>query len=98
MPINTFVVLMMENRSFDHYFGWYPNADGKNAGLSYPDANGHQVATHHLTSDFQGCDFRDPDHSWDGGRYQYDNGQDGRLREGEPRTGPAATPSPPATT
>ena len=24
MPINTFVVLMMENRSFDHYFGWYP--------------------------------------------------------------------------
>ena len=32
MPINTVVVLMMENRSFDHYFGWFPNADGKNAG------------------------------------------------------------------
>ena len=75
VPINTFVVLMMENRSFDHYFGWYPNADGKNAGLHYPDANGHQVATHHLTSDFQGCDFRDPNHSWDGGRHQYDKGK-----------------------
>ena len=24
MPIDTFVVLMMENRSFDHYFGWHP--------------------------------------------------------------------------
>ena len=26
MPIDTFVVLMMENRSFDHYFGWHPRA------------------------------------------------------------------------
>ena len=36
LPIDTFVVLMMENRSFDHYFGWHPKADGENAGLSYP--------------------------------------------------------------
>ena len=28
MPIDHFVVLMMENRSFDHYFGWLPDADG----------------------------------------------------------------------
>jgi phospholipase C len=75
VPIDTFVVLMMENRSFDHYFGWYPNADGANAGLSYPDANGDPVATHHLRPDFQGCAFRDPDHSWDGGRHQYNHGQ-----------------------
>src|SRR5262245_24355421 len=54
VPINTVVVLMMENRSFDHYFGWFPNADGQNAGLSYPDAHNHPVATHHLR-DFQGC-------------------------------------------
>ena len=88
MPINTFVVLMMENRSFDHYFGWYPNADGKNAGLSYPDANGNQVATHHLTSDFQGCDFRDPDHSWDGGRFQYHKGKmDGFVKGNAAGTG-----------
>src|SRR5213078_1441538 len=46
MPIDTFVILMMENRSFDHYLGWMPNADARNAGLSYPDANGNPVGTH----------------------------------------------------
>ena len=35
------VVLMMENRSFDHYFGWLPNADGMQAGLTYFDCNGN---------------------------------------------------------
>jgi phospholipase C len=34
LPIDTFVVLMMENRSFDHYLGWMPEADGIQAGLS----------------------------------------------------------------
>jgi len=24
----------MENRSFDHFLGWVPGADGKQAGLS----------------------------------------------------------------
>ncbi len=28
VPIDHFVVLMMENRSFDHYFGWLEGADG----------------------------------------------------------------------
>ena len=36
MPIDHFVVLMMENRSFDHYFGWLPGADGVQQ-RSYPD-------------------------------------------------------------
>ena len=31
LPIDTFVVLMMENRSFDHFAGWLPGADGKQA-------------------------------------------------------------------
>jgi phospholipase C len=75
MPIDTFVVLMMENRSFDHYFGWHPDADARNAGLSYPDAEGNQVRTYRLTPDFQGCAFRDPDHSWDGGRHQWGRGR-----------------------
>jgi phospholipase C len=48
MPIDTFVVLMQENRSFDHYFGWHPNADAKNAGLSYPDDQGLPHPTHPL--------------------------------------------------
>ena len=29
MPIDTIVVLMMENRSFDHYLGWHPDADAE---------------------------------------------------------------------
>ena len=75
LPIDTFVVLMMENRSFDHYFGWHPRADSRNTGLSYPDAEGNRVRTHRLTPDFQGCNFRDPDHSWDGGRHQWGRGR-----------------------
>jgi phospholipase C len=75
MPVDTFVVLMQENRSFDHYFGWHPDADAKNAGLEYPDDNGVMHPTHSLAPDFQGCAFEDPDHSWDGGRTQYDGGK-----------------------
>jgi phospholipase C len=75
MPVDTFVVLMQENRSFDHYFGWHPDADGRNAGLTYPDDNGVQRATHGLAPDFQGCAFEDPDHSWDGGRRQFNGGR-----------------------
>lgn len=75
LPIDTIVVLMMENRSFDHYFGWHPEADAVNTGLSYPDPDGNLVPTHHLSDDFQGCDFRDPDHGWNGGRHQYNGGR-----------------------
>ena len=28
------VLVMMENRSFDHIMGWLPNANGKQAGLT----------------------------------------------------------------
>src|SRR3954452_18483237 len=84
MPVDTFVVLMMENRSFDHYLGWLPNADGHQAGLSYATRDGQAVATHRLAPDFQGCAFNDPDHSWDGGREQVDGGaMDGFLRSGD---------------
>jgi hypothetical protein len=34
--IKHIVVAMMENRSFDHFLGWLPNANGKQAGLTYP--------------------------------------------------------------
>ena len=75
MPIDTVVVLMMENRSFDHYLGWLPGADGKNAGLRYPDLQGGTHATHRLAPDWQGCAFKDPDHGWDGGRFQWNRGK-----------------------
>src|SRR5437016_3212857 len=55
LPIDTFVVLMMENRSFDHYLGWLPGADGRQAGLQYSDKDGRKFATHRLRTDFQGC-------------------------------------------
>jgi phospholipase C len=84
MPIDTFVVLMMENRSFDHYLGWLPGADGRQAGLSFTDANGQAFATRRLTPDWQGCGHPDPDHSWEGGRTQLDGGScDGFLRSGD---------------
>src|SRR3954447_25444734 len=83
LPVDTFVVLMMENRSFDHYLGWLPHADGHQAGLSYTTRDGQAVATHRLAPDFQGCAFNDPNHSWDGGREQVNGGaMDGFLRSG----------------
>jgi phospholipase C len=81
LPIDTFVVLMMENRSFDHYLGWLPGADGRQAGLEFTDRQGAKHATHRLQTDFQGCAFLDPDHSWQGGRTELDGGHmDGFLK------------------
>jgi phospholipase C len=75
LPIDTVVVLMMENRSFDHYFGWYAKADGKTEGLSYVDGKGQTVKTYRLAPEFQGCGHPDPDHGWTGGRFQLNNGK-----------------------
>src|SRR5215211_3264392 len=75
IPVDTFVVLMMENRSFDHYLGWFPRADGRNRGLRYPDDAGKKHATHKLAPDYQGCGFMDPDHSFEGGRAEYNHGR-----------------------
>src|ERR1700704_2872765 len=55
------VVLTMENRSFDHFLGWVPGADGKQAGLTYTDRAGLPHATHPLAPDYQGCLHPDPD-------------------------------------
>jgi phospholipase C len=83
VPIDTFVVLMMENRSFDHYLGWLPNADGRQAGLSYVDRAGKTHATRRLAPEWQGCGHPDPDHSWKGGRIQLAGGScDGFLKSG----------------
>jgi phospholipase C len=84
LPVDTIVVLMMENRSFDHYLGWLPGADGRQAGLTYADADGVAHQTRRIAADFQGCGHPDPDHSWEGGRTQLDGGAcDGFLRSGD---------------
>ncbi|HEV2669470.1 MAG TPA: alkaline phosphatase family protein [Gemmatimonadales bacterium] len=75
------VVMMMENRSFDHFLGWLPGADGRQGGLTYFDAAGTGHDTHRLAPDFQGCGHAMPDHSYEGGRVEYDGGAcDGWLR------------------
>src|SRR5689334_509790 len=39
------VVVMMENRSFDHFLGWVPGANGRQAGLTYFDETGTPYPT-----------------------------------------------------
>jgi phospholipase C len=80
--IDHIVVVMMENRSFDHYLGWLPGADGRQQGLSYLDRDGVRHATHRLTT-YTGCGFADPDHSYEGGRVEVNGGAcDGWLWAG----------------
>jgi phospholipase C len=78
--VDHIVVVMMENRSFDHLLGWHPTADAEQQDLSYPDKNGTLQPTFALAPDYQGCAHPDPDHSWAGGRLDYNGGtMDGFL-------------------
>ncbi len=76
--IDHIVVVMMENRSYDHYLGWVPGGDGRQDGLQFPDKNGDLQSTFRLSQDpaygYQGCGKADPDHSYAGGRVEYNNG------------------------
>jgi|HubBroStandDraft_1064217.scaffolds.fasta_scaffold00074_48 phospholipase C len=65
--IDHIVVLMMENRSFDHVLGWVPGADGVQAGRTFTDTSGQSHESFQLTL-FQNCASADPDHSFGGGR------------------------------
>jgi phospholipase C len=79
-PFDVVVVTMMENRSFDHFLGWLPGADGKQAGLTYADTNGQRHPTHALAPDFQGCRGHDPAHDWESVQRQFNGGKcDGFL-------------------
>src|ERR1700761_8294958 len=65
-PFDTVVVLMMENRSFDHLLGWLPGAKGRHHGLRFADSRGPVHETYPLAPEWQGCSLSDPDHSWQG--------------------------------
>jgi phospholipase C len=83
------VILMMENRSFDHFLGWLPGADGRHD-LSFPSPDGNVYPNYPLAPDFQGCGYSDPDHSWEGWLVQHNEGRmDGFLQR---PTTPAANP------
>jgi phospholipase C len=83
------VVLMMENRSFDHFLGWLPGADGRHD-LTFLSADGNVYPNYPLAPDFQGCGYTDPDHSWEGFLVQHNGGRmDGFLQR---PTAPADNP------
>jgi phospholipase C len=71
--IDHIVIVTMENRSFDHFLGWLPNANGVRGGLSYPDASGARHPVYALAPDYTGCGHPDPDHSYTGSRICYAN-------------------------
>jgi phospholipase C len=81
--IEHIVMVCMENRSFDHYLGWLPGADGRQAGLSYRDDHGTTHRTHHLADTRNGCGYNDPDHSYEGGRVQFNGGRLDGFRKGD---------------
>ncbi len=77
-PVDHIFVLMMENRSFDHYMGWRTGTNQQQYTGTYDDPeaplNGQMLSTHHLAPDYRGCPFNDPDHGWEGSRKELQNG------------------------
>ena len=75
LPIDHIVVLMLENRAFDHLlqklpeFG-QPGAEVAPATYTNPDANGNPIAPHRLE---EYC-FSDTNHEWDGSHDEYNDG------------------------
>jgi len=74
LPIDTLVIIMMENRSFDHLLGGLqrlqPDADVAASDVFNLDADGSKVQRFHQ-SDY--C-FDDPDHGWNEVHKQWNNG------------------------
>jgi phospholipase C len=79
-PLKHIVVLMMENRSLDHYLGWYgaenPLFDARQD-ASFPSPGG-VVATDnwgvHGRGNTHGRGHADPSHGWGGGRLERNGG------------------------
>lgn len=91
IPIDTFVVLMLENRSFDHLLGGiqraYPDADLASPTATNLDAGGLPIARHHLA---RRC-FTDTEHEWVGSHAQWNEGKnDGFVTTND---GPPSDPS-----
>jgi phospholipase C len=72
IPIDHIIVLMQENRSFDHYFGTItdPVVNGIPAGVTNPDGAGNDVAPFHT----EVYCVRDPDHGWNGSHEEWNGG------------------------
>jgi phospholipase C len=75
LPIDTFVLVMMENRSFDHYFGAGPKfglaVAGHPQNASNPNDKGEAVPIYHEAT---GC-IHDVAHSWTASHKQWNGGK-----------------------
>jgi phospholipase C len=91
--IRHIVILMMENRSFDHFLGWLPGADGRHDLRFVSAVDGNTYPNYPLAPDFQGCGYSDPDHSWEGWLVEHNYGKmDGFLqRPTTPSDNPGVT-------
>jgi phospholipase C len=89
LPIKHVVVIMKENRAFDHLFGalkaLQPDAETFPDGFTNPDQTGAAVAPFHLDTT---CVGNDPDHQWDAMHLQVDGGKmDGFVKSAAMSTG-----------
>jgi len=86
IPVDHVILLMMENRSFDHYFSQLPAAGQTDvtvapAGWTNPNASGTAVPRMHDTTY---C-VEDTNHGWNGSHRQWNNGaMDGFLVTNDP--------------
>src|SRR5262249_41088101 len=91
--LDTIVVLMQENRSFDHYFGKLhaegkPQSAGEPKSASNPDpAGGAAIRAFHQK---RYCEVADLDHSWNGTHREWNGGAD---RPRHPPAAPARAPT-----
>ena len=98
LPIRHVIILMQENRSFDHYFGrlstsGQPDAEAIPATFGNPDTHGRWVRPFHLETT---CVPRDPPHQWESMRAHWNRGRMDRFvveaaHHGRPA--PATTPA-----
>jgi phospholipase C len=75
IPIKTIIVMMKENRSFDHLLGQLhslvPAVEAIPAGFTNPNASGSKIAPFHQSTT---CIAHDPSHQWSNMHAQVDNG------------------------
>ncbi len=90
--IEHFVFIMQENRSFDHYFGTYPGAEGIPTNVCLPDTDGRPcVAPYHNPEDIN----RGGPHDWDNAHADIHGGKmDGFVIESRNSTRGAKSTTP----
>lgn len=96
--IDTIVLMMMENRSYDHYLGSRSlleglPGDGLLASMSNPDGNAQDIPVYASGNDDAAlCVAKDPPHGWQDSRTQFGGGaNDGFVLAHEGKHGPGST-------